>query len=774
VWILFLEDDGTVKSHQKITEGQGGFADSLDIWDEFGVSVAYLDDLDGDQVGDIAVGARLDDDGGENRGAVWVLFLNADGTVKAQQKISNTEGGFTGELDDGDWFGTSLAWLGDIDSSGTGELAVGAKRDDDGGPDRGAVWVLSLDSDGTVQTHWKISGTKGGFTGVLNDGDRFGEGSALLGDLDGDGMDDLAVAAMRDDDGGFDRGAVWVLFLNGNSVKSHQKISDTEGGFTGVLHDEDYFGTDVDWLSGLNCDGSGVLAVGAIGDDGWGHDRGAVWLLPLNSDGTVNTYRKIGDGQGGFAGALDDEDSFGVGVASLGDLDSDGVEDLTVGAFRDDDGGYDRGAVWVVLLSEYECYVHPTNVDFDSVQVGNYRDESFTMMNTGCATIVGTISESCAEYSIVSGGGPYVLAPGDSLFVTVRFEPTTQGVYPCVVNTDSSACSDVSLIGVGFEPPAPMINAITDVENDQGRKVRINFSRSSLDRLSSPAPILQYEAFRRIDPLTSSGGTEIGTDGKNTDMISDRSTLLEGWEFVGSIPAHVEMEYNMIAPTLADSTIANGVHWSVFFIRAATAEPGIYFDSLPDSGYSIDNLEPAAPQNLEYTEPGLLTWDEATELDFNYFSVYGSASRVFDDQAELIDHTTNTTMDVQSESYSFYYVTATDFSGNEGEAATVINVVGVTDEPQKYVLGIGAYPNPFNPETTIRYSIPGAGSVVLRIYDAKGRMVKTLVSEDKSAGVYSAVWRGRDQNGTSVSTGVYFAKLEAAGQVRSIKIVLLK
>jgi hypothetical protein len=175
-----------------------------------------------------------------------------------------------------------------------------------------------------------------------------------------------------------------------------------------------------------------------------------------------------------------------------------------------------------------------------------------------------------------------------------------------------------------------------------------------------------------------------------------------------------------------------------------------------------------------FTEPGLLAWDEAPERDFNYFSVYGSSSKVFDGQAELIGQTTNTTMDVHAEPYPFFYVTATDFSGNEGEAAGMFTIVGVTDTPGTYKLGIRAYPNPFNPVTTIRYSIPEAGSVALRIYDAKGRLVKTLVDEDKSAGAYKTFWRGRDETNAEVSTGVYFAGLEAAGQVLNTKIVFLK
>ncbi len=56
----------------------------------------------------MAVGAIKDGDGGNRRGAVWVLFLNSDGTVKSHQKISSTEGGFTGTLDREDWFGFSV------------------------------------------------------------------------------------------------------------------------------------------------------------------------------------------------------------------------------------------------------------------------------------------------------------------------------------------------------------------------------------------------------------------------------------------------------------------------------------------------------------------------------------------------------------------------------------------------------------------------------------------------------------------------------------------
>ena len=205
---------GWVLSHQKISDTQGAFTGILDDVDLFGWSVASLSDLDGDGVSEIVVGAPWDDDGGFNRGAVWVLFLNTDGTVKSHQKISDTEGGFTGILDDEDFFGFSVASLGDLDGDGVADLGVGARFDDDGGRKRGAVWVLFLNTDGTVKSHQKISDTEGGFTGILDNNDHFGW-VASLGDLDGDGVGDLAVGAQNDDDGGGSRGAVWILFLDG-------------------------------------------------------------------------------------------------------------------------------------------------------------------------------------------------------------------------------------------------------------------------------------------------------------------------------------------------------------------------------------------------------------------------------------------------------------------------------------------------------------------------------------------------------------------------------
>lgn len=296
VWILFLNPDGTVKSHQKISETEGGFTGDLDSGDRFGGGLAATGDLDGDGVGDLAVGALLDDDGAGSAGAVWILFLDTDGTVKSHQEISDTEGNFLGVLSDEDFFGTAVATLEDLNGDGVVDLAVGAVGDDEGGATNlGSVWILFLATDGTVSSHQKISELQGNFGGDLDDLDLFGQAVASLGDLDGDGLTDLAVGSVLDDDGGLDQGAVWLLFLNGDgTVKSIQKISETDGNFIGALDTDDRFGWALESLGDLDGDLDADLAVGAILDDDGGSDRGAAWVLFLDKPKVPATSRIAG------------------------------------------------------------------------------------------------------------------------------------------------------------------------------------------------------------------------------------------------------------------------------------------------------------------------------------------------------------------------------------------------------------------------------------------------------------------------------------------------
>lgn len=84
------------------------------------------------------------------------------------------------------------------------------------------------------------------------------------------------------------------------------------------------------------------------------------------------------------------------------------------------------------------------------------------------------------------------------------------------------------------------------------------------------------------------------------------------------------------------------------------------------------------------------------------------------------------------------------------------------------------WPNPFNPATTIRFDVPQAGLVTLRIFNAAGKHVRTLVDNLREAGTYYEVWDGRDDEGRELASGVYFAKLDVDWTTEVRKLVLLR
>ncbi|HXV13607.1 MAG TPA: T9SS type A sorting domain-containing protein [Candidatus Krumholzibacteria bacterium] len=84
------------------------------------------------------------------------------------------------------------------------------------------------------------------------------------------------------------------------------------------------------------------------------------------------------------------------------------------------------------------------------------------------------------------------------------------------------------------------------------------------------------------------------------------------------------------------------------------------------------------------------------------------------------------------------------------------------------------HPNPFNPTTTIGYTVPTRAKVSVQIYDVTGRLVATLVDETRDAGRYSAVWNGRSASGDPVGSGVYFYRLNVGKESLTRKMVLLK
>jgi hypothetical protein len=154
--------------------------------------------------------------GGSDR-ALWIFFLNTDGTVRDVQRIDDSNGGFGGTLDGA--FGGSVTAIGDLDGDPAPDvdLAVGASTFN---AQEGAVWILNIGPDGTVNSERRIANGESGLPDGSLGSDNFGSAVAGLGDLEGNGVPDLLVGAPNT--GPLNDGGLWILYLNADGSVLNQ------------------------------------------------------------------------------------------------------------------------------------------------------------------------------------------------------------------------------------------------------------------------------------------------------------------------------------------------------------------------------------------------------------------------------------------------------------------------------------------------------------------------------------------------------------------------
>ena len=342
----------------------GGFGGNIDPGDRFGVRLANLGDVDGDGINDIAAGAPFDDDGAANIGAVYILFMNADGTVRDERKLSGIDvfGGDTPSslaVSEPVRFGSALAGLGDLDGDGVPDLAVGApgERPLPIDSEVGSVRILFLDPDGSVKRGVRITEGEGGFLGQLDAFGQFGTGLDNLGDVDGDGNIDLAVSGTDVLIGSERRGAVWILLLTEQGeVKLDRRFTTDDLGVSNIdANNSQEFGNDIAALGDLDGNGSIEIAVGApfrLPAAFAGVQRvGSVSVLSVDSKATVTNLTEFPQAGGPLEAQLSLPSGFGTGLGSIDDIDGDGVTDLAVGTAFDSVSADQDGSIWAMTLN---------------------------------------------------------------------------------------------------------------------------------------------------------------------------------------------------------------------------------------------------------------------------------------------------------------------------------------------------------------------------------------------------------------------------------------
>ncbi|MCC7430239.1 choice-of-anchor D domain-containing protein, partial [bacterium] len=211
------------------------------------------------------------------------------------------------------------------------------------------------------------------------------------------------------------------------------------------------------------------------------------------------------------------------------------------------------------------------------------------------------------------------------------------------------------------------ITSITDVNNDNGKAVRIVFNGNFNDyTIGTGLNTNQYAILRKVNPLYAPSG-KVYTNQTLESLPSGN------WEVVGSIPAFGETSYTTVVPTLADSN-STGTHEFEFLVRAVSiVSPTINSVSGVVTGYSKDNLSPPVPVNPSFTNNGNGTitanWNTVYASDLAFYTIYVQFS---DESYSLVSQVVPSGSAVQSYTFSAvpnafaYFVGSLDENGNEG------------------------------------------------------------------------------------------------------------
>ncbi|MEH2041135.1 hypothetical protein [Nostoc sp.] len=339
--------------------GTNGFAiNGINESDRSGISVSSAGDVNSDGIADLIIGAYGADPNGDDSGQSYVVFGKSTGW-NATLNLSDLNGanGFAiNGINEDDTSGSSVSSAGDVNSDGIADLIIGAFLADPNGIKSGQSYVVF-----GKRTGWSatlnlsdLNGANGfAINGIAAD-DILGRSVSSAGDVNSDGIADLIIGAYRADPNGDSSGQSYVVFGKSTGWSATLNLSDLNGanGFAiNGINQDDTSGFSVSSAGDVNSDGIADLIIGAQEADPNGIKSGQSYVVFGKRTGWSATLNLSSlNGANGFAiNGINEGDNSGVSVSSAGDVNSDGIDDLIIGARYAEANGIGSGQSYVVF-----------------------------------------------------------------------------------------------------------------------------------------------------------------------------------------------------------------------------------------------------------------------------------------------------------------------------------------------------------------------------------------------------------------------------------------
>ena len=497
--------------------------------------------------------------------------------------------------------------------------------------------------------------------------------------------------------------------------------------------------------------------------------------------GTVGVL--LGTGTGSFSAAA----HYNAGAVpyriEVADFDEDGSQDLAVANSA-------GGGIWVLRGLPNGTFVFQTSLNAGNCSAAAPADlnedgildivsGTVTGSNSGIAEVFlgqGTGGVGNATFgpgtAYASGGDVYHVIVGD-LDQDGRQDALMSQGYGDHVSLLPGVCAEAPP-----DPRKPVLTDVRDVPNDNGGRLFLTWTASSLD--APGGAVNSYRVWRRIPPALVTATTRARLESRAVIAIPRSAGSTEDvvyWEALVTLPAQRLPGYGYTAATTQDS-MHHSNPYTAFFVTALTSNIDVFYSSEVDSGYSVDNLRPGNPHGFAGTPTASgfsMQWEPNEEPDVAGYRLYRGETEDFvaSDAALIASPTEPAWVDAGGSGQWFYKLSAVDIHANESDFARLApTAVSVEPEGPAPTLALhGARPNPvLDGRLSLWFVLGREGPARLDLVDLAGRRMLSRDLSHLGGGLHVLEVAGAER----LAPGIYFARLCQGPQALESKVVVAR